>query len=192
MRRPIVWLPVASVAFVLVVAACNSATPTTTTQVAPASTTTAVNPLADEVLALSEQRNALLGEVASLEETIAARDAYLARVSEDRDAYRDEARDLRRRVNALEATTTTGATTTTEGTPPQEQRKPDGIYRVGLQIAPGIWRSTGSGDECYWERRDENQEIIDNHFGLAGGSVKLRASDFEFEAQDCGSWLYEG
>ena len=59
--------------------------------------------------------------------------------------------------------------------------------------APGVWKSTGSvTDGCYWARLDENQEIIDNHYGAAGGSVKLRSSDFEFETEDCGGWVYEG
>jgi hypothetical protein len=68
----------------------------------------------------------------------------------------------------------------------------DGIYTVGEEISPGVWRSNGSGDGCYWERRDINQEIIDNHYGNAGGSVNVRASDFEVEFDGCGTWEFQG
>lgn len=68
----------------------------------------------------------------------------------------------------------------------------DGFYLVGIDMAPGRWRSKGTGDDCYWSRTDELQEIIDNHFGLAGGAVTLRASDYQFESQGCGGWTYLG
>ena len=70
--------------------------------------------------------------------------------------------------------------------------KESGIYMVGIQISPGRWKSMGSDDSCYWERRDINQEIIDNHFGYAGGTVTIRETDYEVSFEDCGIWLFMG
>jgi hypothetical protein len=70
--------------------------------------------------------------------------------------------------------------------------KGDGFYTVGLEIAPGRWESTGSGSGCYWARLDGNQNILDNHFGNAGGSVTVRPTDYEIEFNDCGTWQYVG
>lgn len=70
--------------------------------------------------------------------------------------------------------------------------KGDGFYTVGIEIAPGRWESTGSGDGCYWSRLDGNQSILDNHFGNAGGSITIRASDYEVEFNSCGNWEYSG
>jgi hypothetical protein len=67
-----------------------------------------------------------------------------------------------------------------------------GFFTVGVEIAPGQWRSTGSGDGCYWARLDGSQEIIDNHFGNAGGTVTIAASDYEVQFSDCGQWEYVG
>jgi hypothetical protein len=68
----------------------------------------------------------------------------------------------------------------------------DGFYLVGVDIAPGLWRSNGTGNDCYWERLTRTGDIIDNHFGLAGGTVNISTTDFQFHAQDCGQWEYLG
>lgn len=70
--------------------------------------------------------------------------------------------------------------------------KGDGFYTVGDEIAVGTWRSTGDGDNCYWERLTQNQGIIDNHYGKAGGTVRIRASDYEVDFDGCGTWEYRG
>ena len=70
--------------------------------------------------------------------------------------------------------------------------KRDGFYTVGVEIAPGRWKSTGTGDGCYWARLNGNQDILDNHFGQAGGTVIVRATDYEVEFNDCGTWEYQG
>lgn len=70
--------------------------------------------------------------------------------------------------------------------------KENGFYTVGVEIAAGKWKSTGSGDSCYWARLDGNQDILDNHFGLAGGTVTIRSGDYEVEFKDCGIWEYIG
>ena len=65
-----------------------------------------------------------------------------------------------------------------------------GFYLVGVDIAPGIWRSTAGSDSCYWARYDENQNILDNDFGQSGGAVTIRTTDFQVEFDDCGTWEY--
>ncbi|KAA3661730.1 MAG: hypothetical protein DWQ04_15540 [Chloroflexi bacterium] len=46
--------------------------------------------------------------------------------------------------------------------------KQDGFFAVGEEILPGKWRSSGTGIGCYWARLNANQDLIDNHFGMAG------------------------
>ncbi len=70
--------------------------------------------------------------------------------------------------------------------------KGDGFYTVGIEIAPGRWESTGTGSRCYWARLDGNQNILGNHYGNAGGSITIRATDYEVEFNECGTWEYRG
>lgn len=70
--------------------------------------------------------------------------------------------------------------------------KSSGYYTVGVEIAPGRWRSTGRGGGCYWARLDEYQDINANHFGEAGGTVYIQVADYEVEFSDCGTWEYLG
>jgi hypothetical protein len=75
-------------------------------------------------------------------------------------------------------------------TPDAMNPKDDGFYTVGVEIAPGRWESTGDGDDCYWQRLDDQQETLDNHFGAAGGTVTILVSDYEVQFKDCGTWEY--
>jgi len=68
----------------------------------------------------------------------------------------------------------------------------DGFYLVNIDIAPGIWRSTGTQDNCYWEISDKFGDIIDNHFGLAGGTMYVSSSAYQVMLDDCGTWVYLG
>lgn len=70
--------------------------------------------------------------------------------------------------------------------------KGNGFFTVGIEIAPGQWRSTGTSGNCYWARLDSNQGILDNHFGNAGGTVTVFSSDYEIQFEDCGTWEYIG
>jgi hypothetical protein len=70
--------------------------------------------------------------------------------------------------------------------------KGDGIYRLGENMAPGLWYSDGSADNCYWQISPiGSSDIIDNHFGSAGGSVTLQAGQ-QFETRNCGNWTHQG
>lgn len=68
----------------------------------------------------------------------------------------------------------------------------DGFYLVGVDIAPGVWRSTGTGDNCYWKVSTRNGGTVDNHFGLAGGTAYIPADAFQVEFNRCGAWEYLG
>ena len=64
----------------------------------------------------------------------------------------------------------------------------DGFYTIGVEISRGIWESQGNGTRCYWEILDQNQDIVKNHFGLAGGTANLNEG-YEFHSQHCGEWI---
>jgi len=67
----------------------------------------------------------------------------------------------------------------------------DGTYIVGVDIAPGTWRSPGGG-LCYWERlggfSGEFGDIIAN--GVPGGQaiVTIASTDVGFSTSGCGEW----
>lgn len=68
--------------------------------------------------------------------------------------------------------------------------KGDGFYLIGVDIAPGTWRSQGDGTGCYWSVTDRKGKILDNDFGMAGGTAYLPASGFQVEFKGCGRWVF--
>lgn len=70
--------------------------------------------------------------------------------------------------------------------------KHDGTYRVGSSLKPGLYKATGTGDSCYWERLNgfsgSFDDINANHFGAANGYVRILKSDKGFSTSGCGSW----
>jgi len=73
---------------------------------------------------------------------------------------------------------------------PTRRSKSDGFYLVGTEMSPGLWRSQGAGDSCYWEITSKTGNIINNHFGMAGGTMYIRATDFQVRLEDCGTWVF--
>jgi hypothetical protein len=67
----------------------------------------------------------------------------------------------------------------------------DGVYLVGVDIQPGVWRSNGTGMGCYWARlrnlRGEG-DVIENVTGAAPALVAIGPSDLAFKANRCGTW----
>ena len=67
----------------------------------------------------------------------------------------------------------------------------DGTFAVGVDIAPGTWRTAG-GDACYWERLSgfghEIADILANEAGAVGPIVTIAAGDVGFSAHGCGAW----
>jgi hypothetical protein len=83
----------------------------------------------------------------------------------------------------------------TDATPtpdPLRSSKKDGFFLVGVDISPGIWRSSGTGNSCYWEITTKTGNILSNHFGMSGGTMYIPATAFQVQLQDCGNWLYLG
>jgi hypothetical protein len=68
--------------------------------------------------------------------------------------------------------------------------KGDGFYLVNIDIAPGVWRSTGTGNSCYWATTTATGDIIDNHFGMSGGTAYISPNAFQIEFEDCGTWVF--
>lgn len=68
----------------------------------------------------------------------------------------------------------------------------DGTYRVGTQIKPGLYKATGAGRGCYWERTSGFSGGLDdinaNYFGTANTYVRILASDVGFKTDECGTW----
>lgn len=70
--------------------------------------------------------------------------------------------------------------------------KDNGFYLIGIDIAPGVWRSTGTGDECYWAVTTKTGEYLSNHYGMSGGTAYLPETGFQVEFNNCGIWVYLG
>ncbi|MFJ3956016.1 hypothetical protein [Arthrobacter sp. NPDC090010] len=68
----------------------------------------------------------------------------------------------------------------------------DGVYRVGTQIKPGLYKATGSGVGCYWARLSgfggRVADIKANYYGSARTYVQINAGDVGFQSYGCGSW----
>ncbi len=74
---------------------------------------------------------------------------------------------------------------------PLQASKGPGNYLIGVDIAPGVWRSQGKADGCYWEVTTKTGDIISNDFGAAGGTMYIPATGFQVEmSDDCGDWVF--
>jgi len=87
-------------------------------------------------------------------------------------------------------TARTSAATAAVTTPPVVPSG-DGRFRVGSQISPGTYVSSGS-EHCYWERRsnatDDFAGIIANDFGSGQRIVTISPKDKYFFSDYCGGW----
>ncbi|HEX6354090.1 hypothetical protein [Actinophytocola sp.] len=100
-------------------------------------------------------------------------------------------------VTATQFQTTTVSVTVTVEPPPSVPATAllDGIHRVGVEVAPGIYQTTGpSGTNaggCYWTRTDGGGGIIDN--GVITGPSTLTVNPDELvETAGCQPWLKVG
>jgi hypothetical protein len=68
----------------------------------------------------------------------------------------------------------------------------DGVYLVGTEVAPGIYRASSPGEYCYWERLSglsgEFDDLITNGLGAADATMTISGSDMAFSTDGCGSW----
>lgn len=95
-------------------------------------------------------------------------------------------------TSTITETPTKTATMTSTPDPTKTDKRP-GFYLVGSEIAPGVWRSLGESDSCYWSITTQTGSIINNHFGMAGGTMYIPSNGFQVELDaDCGNWTYLG
>ncbi|MFJ3672321.1 hypothetical protein ACIPSE_38280 [Streptomyces sp. NPDC090106] len=72
-----------------------------------------------------------------------------------------------------------------------------GMLRVGVDIAPGTYRSAGNEDDmCYWERTKDAEHgldsIIANNNVTGSAVVTISASDAYFKTTGCSDWKKSG
>ncbi len=82
-----------------------------------------------------------------------------------------------------------------EEIPTPIQPKGDGLYKVGVDIEPGQWKSSlamTTTDSCYWARIDSKGNIIDNYIGIGGITINVRPSDTVIKFDGCGIMFYLG
>jgi hypothetical protein len=87
-------------------------------------------------------------------------------------------------------TTPTITPTMTATLDPLKKAKGSGMYLVNVDIAPGVWRSDGKNDNCYWKVSSATGGIIRNFFGMAGGTIYIPESGFQVELDGCGTWTF--
>ena len=66
-----------------------------------------------------------------------------------------------------------------------QETKGNGFYTVGIEISSGLWESQGDGSDCYWAVLDNNQETMNNHYGIAGGSMQVPDNSYEVQLDEC-------
>ncbi|MEU8880979.1 hypothetical protein [Streptomyces hydrogenans] len=77
---------------------------------------------------------------------------------------------------------------------PKDTLKGDGgMFKVGVDVAPGTYKSTGNKDAgCYWERSKDAghgmDAILANDNVTGTAIVKITAKDGYFKSVGCGDW----
>ncbi|GGT26170.1 hypothetical protein [Streptomyces chromofuscus] len=84
-----------------------------------------------------------------------------------------------------------------KASPATEMAGDGGMFAVGVDIAPGTYRSTGNTDDmCYWERAKDAGHTIDsitaNNNVTGSAVVTISASDAYFKTSGCQDWKRTG
>ena len=84
-----------------------------------------------------------------------------------------------------------------QGSPATKMAGDGGMFRVGADIAPGTYKSTGNTDDsCYWERAKNAEHglesIIANNNVTSTAVVTISASDGYFKTTGCKDWQKTG
>ncbi|SFC14413.1 hypothetical protein [Streptomyces aidingensis] len=68
-----------------------------------------------------------------------------------------------------------------------------GTFMVGVDIAPGTYKSAGNTEECYWERLTDLSgsldSIADNNFATGQAIVTIEDDDAFFTSNFCTDWV---
>lgn len=84
-----------------------------------------------------------------------------------------------------------------KGSPATGMAGDGGMFRVGADIAPGTYKSTGNADDsCYWERTKDADHGIDsilaNNNVTGTAVVTIKSSDAYFKTSGCQDWKKTG
>jgi hypothetical protein len=96
------------------------------------------------------------------------------------------------------STVTVTAEAATPSTPPGPATTitVDGTYLVGVDIAPGTWRTAGASGsrDCYWKRLAslDSSDIIDNEGSPGPQVTDIMPSDKAFSSSNCLTWQKVG
>ncbi|MEU9334959.1 hypothetical protein AB0D49_17590 [Streptomyces sp. NPDC048290] len=79
------------------------------------------------------------------------------------------------------------------GTPATQMKGDGGMFQVGVDIAPGTYKSSGNTDDmCYWERSKDAEHalesILANNNVNGSAVVTIEASDKYFKTSGCKDW----
>jgi len=69
----------------------------------------------------------------------------------------------------------------------------DGVWQVGVDIKPGIYKTDGNS-MCVYERLsgyDSTKDFIDGNSTNGPAIVEIMASDKVFESTHCGTWVLQ-
>ncbi|MGP9020404.1 hypothetical protein ACT1U9_18630 [Streptomyces sp. BR1] len=83
------------------------------------------------------------------------------------------------------------------GTPKTTLKGAGGMFKVGVDIAPGTYKSTGNTDDkCYWERAKDASHgmdsIVANDNVTGTAIVTIDAGDAYFKSNGCQDWVKTG
>ncbi|SOD86044.1 hypothetical protein [Streptomyces sp. Ag109_G2-15] len=80
-----------------------------------------------------------------------------------------------------------------KGTPASSMDGDGGMFKVGTDIAPGTYKSSGNTDDsCYWERAKDAEQgldsVIANNNVTGTAVVTISSTDAYFKTTGCGVW----
>lgn len=140
---------------------------------------------------VADQRDAALEDLDAAESTrdsaladLETAQADLTAAQDDRDEAIARAEDAEAELAAVQAAA--------EKAEAAKVQFGDGTWVVGKDIEPGVYRSSGQGSWCYWERLSglsgEFGDIIANGAPDGPAVVEIESSDAAFSSQGCKSW----
>ncbi|MFG2120522.1 hypothetical protein [Streptomyces sp. NPDC048710] len=80
-----------------------------------------------------------------------------------------------------------------KGTPASSMDGDGGMFKVGTDIAPGTYKSSGNKDDsCYWERTKgasgDTDSVLANDNVAGTAVVTISSTDAYFKTTGCGDW----
>lgn len=91
-------------------------------------------------------------------------------------------------TNTIPPTATKPPTNTPD---PNREPKSYGSYLVGIDIAPGAWRSSGGGAGCYWEFKNKIGDLLNNNFGGHNETIYIYPQVYQVSFhEECGTWTW--